>query len=99
MNAARNVKTDLTEYLLELHLPAIRRCFEEQARQAERETLSYEQYLLELAERECQERRENRIARLLRDSRLPMEKTLENFDLKRLPHKTARPVKAVFDGE
>ncbi len=34
MNAARNVKTDLTEYLRELHLPAIRRCFEEQARQA-----------------------------------------------------------------
>ena len=41
MNATRNVKTDLTEYLRELHLPAIRRCFEEQARQAERETLSY----------------------------------------------------------
>src|SRR5690349_17434939 len=98
MNAARNVKTDLTEYLRELHLPAIRRCFEEQARQAERETLSYEQYLLDLSERECQERRENRIARLLRDSRLPMEKTMENFDLKRLPQKAARQVKTLLDG-
>src|SRR5450755_2717388 len=98
MNATRNVKTDLTEYLRELHLPAIRRCFEEQARQAERETLSYEQYLLDLSERECQERRENRIARLLRDSRLPMEKTMENFDLKRLPQKAARQVKALLDG-
>src|SRR5260370_34036864 len=40
---------------------AIRQGFEEKARQAERETLSYEHYLLELAERECQERREHRI--------------------------------------
>src|SRR3981081_2485100 len=68
MNVSRDVKTDLTVYLRELHLPAIRQCFEEKARQAERETLSYEQYLLDLAERECQERRENRIARLLRES-------------------------------
>ena len=72
MNTARDVKTDLTEYLRELHLPAIRQCFEEKARQAERETLSYEQYLLDLAERECQERHENRIARLLRESKLPL---------------------------
>ena len=78
--------------------PAIRACFEEKARQAERDTPSYEQYLLDLAERECQERRENRITRLLRDSKLPLEKTLENFDLKRLPPKAARQVKALLDG-
>ena len=92
------MKKELTEYLQELHLPAIRRCFEDQARQAERETLSYEQYLLELVERECQERREHRIARLLQASKLPLEKTLENFDLKRLPAKAARQVKALLDG-
>jgi DNA replication protein DnaC len=94
VSTARDVKADITEYLRELHLPAIRQCFEEKARQAERETLSYEQYLLDLAERECQERRENRIARLLRESKLPLEKTMENFDLKRLPSKAARQVKA-----
>jgi DNA replication protein DnaC len=98
MSNPRDVKKELTEYLRELQLPAIRRCFEDQARQAERETLSYEQYLLELAERECQERREHRIARLLQASKLPLEKTLENFDLKRLPQKAARQVKALLDG-
>ena len=98
MSTPRDVKKELTEYLRELQLPAIRRCFEDQARQAERETLSYEQYLLELAERECQERREHRIARLLQASKLPLEKTLENFDLKRLPQKAARQVKALLDG-
>jgi len=98
MSKPRDVKKELTEYLRELCLPAICRCCQDQARQAERETLSYEQYLLELAERECQERREHRIARLLQASKLPLEKTLENFDLKRLPQKAARQVKALLDG-
>ena len=37
--------------------------------------MSYEQYLLELVQRECQERRNKRVERLLRQSRLPLEKT------------------------
>ena len=98
MSSSRDVKKDLVEYLRELHLSAIGRCFEDKARQAERETLGYEQYLLELVERECQERREKRIARLLQASRLPMEKTLDSFDMKRLPQKAARQTKALLDG-
>jgi len=88
----------LQECLRELQLPAIRRCYEEVARRAERETLGYEHYLLELAERECQERRANRIVRLLQASKLPLEKTMENFDLKRLPVKAARQFQALLDG-
>jgi DNA replication protein DnaC len=98
MSQLRDVNNDLTAYLRELHLPAIRRSFEEKARQAERETLAYERYLLELVERECQERRANRITRLLQASKLPLEKTIENFDLKRLPVKAGRQVKALLDG-
>ena len=93
-----NIQGRVTERLRELHLPAMRRCFEDKARQAERETLSYEQYLLELVEQECQERRENRISRLLQESRLPLEKTIDNFDLKRLPQKAGRQVKTLLDG-
>ncbi len=62
------VRTALVDHLKELHLPAMRACFEETARRAEKQTLSYEQYLLELAERECEERRRNRIRKLLRES-------------------------------
>ena len=98
MSQPRDRTEDLHQYLKELHLPTVRRCFEEKARQAERETLGYEQYLLELVERECQERREHRITRLLRASRLPLEKTMENFDMTRLPVKAARQVKALLDG-
>ena len=98
MSKTREVKKEITEYLRELQLPAMRSCFEEKARQAERETLGYESYLLELVERECQERRANRITRLLQASKLPLEKTVENFDMKRLPVKAARQVKSLLDG-
>ena len=98
MSQPRDVNKELKAYLRELHLPAIRECFQEKARQAERETLSYEHYLLELAGRECQQRRTNRIVRLLQASKLPLEKTIENFDMKRLPMKAARQVKAWLDG-
>ena len=91
-------KVQLTERLKDLHLPALRRCFEEIARQAERETMSYERYLFELIELECQERREHRVARLLQESKLPLEKTLGNFDLQRLPPKAARHIKTLQDG-
>jgi DNA replication protein DnaC len=96
--SAPDFKAQLTERLKDLHLPALRRCFEEKARQAERETISYERYLFELIELECQERREHRVARLLQESKLPLEKTLGNFDLQRLPPKAARHIKTLQDG-
>ena len=98
MSQPRDVGAELNAYLKELYLPAIRRSFEEKARRALQETLSYEQYLLELVELECQERRAHRIERLLRSSRLPLDKTLDNFDMKRLPARAARQVKTLADG-
>lgn len=92
------MKDTLTGHLRELHLPTFRECFEEVAGRAEQETLSYEQYLLELSQRECDVRRANRIERLLRQSKLPLDKTLENFDMKRLPTKVARQVRTLVDG-
>src|ERR1017187_2990518 len=96
--SAPDFKSQLTEHLRDLHLPAVRRCFEEKARHAERETLGYERYLFELLELECQAGREHRIARVLQESKLPLEKTFDNFDLKRLPQKAARQVKTLQDG-
>ena len=92
------VRTVLEENLKELHLPAMRGCFEETARRAEKETFSYEQYLLELAERECEQRRGNRIRKLQKESGLPLEKSLENFDRKRLPLKVSRQMKVLLEG-
>ena len=70
------VNPTLADQLRELRLPAFRDNYEPLARQAEQETLSYEQYLQELAIRECETRRVNRIETMLRQSKLPLESRL-----------------------
>ncbi len=87
MVISMDVQPQLLSCLKELHLPTFRSAFESVAQQAQQEALSYQSYLLELATRECQERRHKRIERLLRESRLPLEKNLQTFELKRLPAK------------
>lgn len=52
----------------------------EPAKQAREEGFSYEQYLAETLAREREERRKDRIERLLRVSGLPVEKSLESID-------------------
>ncbi|MBC7927681.1 MAG: ATP-binding protein [Bryobacteraceae bacterium] len=98
MSALPSIKTELTQNLKQLHMPTIRQCYEEVARQAERETLSYERYLHEVVQRECDERLENRTTKMLRESQLPLEKSLEAFDMRRLPAKAARQMRTLLDG-
>ena len=94
----RKIGLELTDYLKELHLPTVRECYKEQADLARHESLSYEQYLLELMERELEVRRQNRIIRLLKESKLPLEKTLSTFDRKRLPRKIDAQINVLLDG-
>ena len=93
-----DVKGALVGLLKELHLPAFRAGYEELALQAQQEALSYERYLLGLAQRESSERRNNRIERLLRQSKLPLEKTWQALDLKRLPAKVVQQARALLEG-
>jgi DNA replication protein DnaC len=96
---AEAVKERLEAQLKELRLPTVRSSYEELARQAETETLSYERYLLSLCDQECQERHRRKIERLLRQSCLPLEKNFDTFDLKRLPTKVARQVQSLRAGD
>jgi DNA replication protein DnaC len=89
---------ELVACLKELGLPTVRSCYAELADSARREGLSYEAYLLEVTQRECQRRRQSRMERLLRESRLPVEKSLEAFDLKRLPGKVSALVRTLAEG-
>jgi DNA replication protein DnaC len=93
-----NLAQELTGCLRELHLPAMRECWEEEARRARKEVSSHEAYLLELARRECGARTEKRIARLLRESQLPLEKSWDAFDQKRLPRKITQQVQVLLEG-
>jgi DNA replication protein DnaC len=94
----KQIETRLAHTLKELHLPAIRECYLEQSKVARVESLSYEQYLLGLMDVECEARREKRIARFIRDSRLPLEKTLSSFERKRLPQKVDTQLNTILDG-
>jgi DNA replication protein DnaC len=98
MEKDKDATERLAAYLKELHLPAFRTSYEELARQAQQEGLSFEQYLLGLAQRECQERRNKRVERLLHDSRLPLEKSWPALDLKRLPAKVVQQARTLLEG-
>jgi DNA replication protein DnaC len=98
MSAEATLHGNLKAHLKELHLPTVRECYQESARMAESEHLSYEQYLLSVMERECDVRRTNRIGRLLRESGLPLEKTLTMFDRSRLTHALNAQVTNLLDG-
>ena len=84
-----NDQEQIVQTLKQLHMPTMRRSYEEVAGQARAESWSYEQYLLELLKLECEIRKQNRIARNFRSSKLPPSKTFDNFDKKRLPTKVA----------
>lgn len=88
----------LIELLKELHLPMFREYYEEFAEKATADELGYDDYLYELAVRECEVRRANKIARLVKASKLPLEKTLATFDIKRLPLKLRRQVDVLLEG-
>src|SRR5204863_4681229 len=77
----------------------VRAQYETVARQATAETWSYADYLREVLEREVQQRRANRIGRLLRGSKLPLEKSWPALDLKRLPAKVVQQLRGLLSGE
>ena len=93
-----NINEEIVHHLKQLHMPTVRRCYEQIADQARKESFSYEQCLLELLKLECDARRENRIARNLRASKLPPSKTFDNFDKKRLPARVATHLNVLTDG-
>lgn len=89
----------LTQLLKELHLPMFREYYREFAQRAIADELGYEEYLYELAIRESEHRRANMIERLVKTSRLPLEKTLQTFELDRVPIKIRRQLKVLCGGE
>jgi len=66
--------------LKELKLPAVSAHWQRVASEAVRKRQSGPEYLAELAHLEVTSRRERRIERLLKDSRVPVMKTLDSFD-------------------
>ncbi len=91
-------RVTLERSLKQLYLSTIRASYQEEADLARQESLSYESYLQELVVRECEERRHKRITRYLRESRLPLEKSLDSFEKTRLPAKLSGLVNSLLEG-
>ena len=96
--SASTLERQIGLYAKELRLPAVRESYADLAHQAQADGISYPEYLFELLRLESDHRRQNRTQRSLRESRLPLEKNLEAFDLSRVPTKVMHQVRALQDG-
>lgn len=88
----------LAVLLRSLKLPTFARLHEEVAQKAEQEGWSFAQYLRHLAMLEVEERRRGRIARNLKASQLPGEKTLATLRQQRLPTAAAKRLPTLCEG-
>ena len=98
MSTRNSLRPELNQLFKELRLPAMRQNLDELLRQAEQGSFSYERFALELLRRESEARRIKRIGRYMDDSRLPMEKNLEAFELERLPRKAVQQTRSLLEG-
>jgi DNA replication protein DnaC len=96
---SKDVTAELVRCLQQLRLATVKAQYEQVVRQATAETWGYADFLLELLQRECQQRQHNRIERLLKASRLALEKSWATLDLKRLPTKVAQQLRALLSGD
>lgn len=85
--------------LKELRLKAIAESFEELSGKAQKDRFSYEQFLHHLCQIEIADRRNRKIVRLLKISRLPLEKTFAVFDLNRIPNVSKALIGALSKGD
>lgn len=97
-NKKQKTEETLNEYLQKLHLTTMRKHYAEIADKARKEALSYEEYLLALVEEQYSVRRNKRIERLLRESKIPLSKNIESFDLHRLCAQTVHQLKMLLTG-
>jgi DNA replication protein DnaC len=80
-------------------LPEFAAQHSQQSAVAMTENWTYDQYLLRLCQLEPQQREVRRRRKLLAASRLPREKTLDNFERGRLKRNVEREFAALLDGE
>ena len=76
----------LTQNLKELKLTTIIKNMNKLKSQALENKWSYDEYLLELTQRELEVRSDNRLKRRLREAKFPLMKTLDSYDYEAAPN-------------
>jgi len=89
----------LSDQLKELRLPTFREVHTAVGEQAARERWTHTQFLSDLVSQECQSRNQSRIVRLMRNSRLLVGKTWEQFDWSRLPLHVTQQFETLRSGD
>lgn len=89
----------LEALLRKLKLPSFLACYRDAAEQAEKNGWGFEQFLQHLAEQEIHDRERRRIERLLRQSNLPLEKSLATLKPELLTQVVRRRLPHLCEGE
>lgn len=89
---------ELQANLKALNLTTVARHLERTVRQARESGVDYEDFLLELTTTELQMRAENRLKRRLQESKFPLVKPLETFDLSAVPDLDLRLFRELASG-
>jgi DNA replication protein DnaC len=92
------VQTEVRTMLRALHLSGMADAFADLATKAASAHLTYESYLSEVVQCECILREQRRIARLLRQSGLPPDKTFRTLQLDRFPLNIQQQVEHLRSG-
>ena len=93
-----STKAGLEILLRKLRIPTFSNLYAEAASTAGREGWTYERYLHYLAQCEVAERETRRLERLLKQSYLPLDKTLSSLDLSRFPTKVRHQLPGLCEG-
>jgi len=88
----------LESYLKALRLPAFVQQYRRIAEDAARENLSYERFLLALAEHEVTQREAHRRTHCIRAARFPVLKELADFDFSVVPHLNKQAILELAQG-
>jgi DNA replication protein DnaC len=81
------------------HLPSFAASYRDQAKKAETAGWGHIQYLNTLAEIEADDRQNRRVQKLLREAKLPRDKTLATLELERLPATVRNQVRSLCEGQ
>lgn len=95
---SRESRRKLEEMLRTLKLPGVADCHVGASARAEKEGWSFERYLQHVLDVELEQRRQRRLERVLKASRLPTGKTLTTLDQGRLPTKVRRQLPDLIEG-
>lgn len=89
----------INQHCKQLSLTSLAQVVPEALTQAQQQEWSLESFLLYLLEHELSRRQQRRIARLLREARLPPAKTFDRFDQAHLPLRLRRQIPALVEGQ